>query len=722
VTIWAVVRLPHDVTLHVRPSGGGAEVQATETPTRIGRNLYLVVIRSSGVDAGSFNAGASYEYWLSSPGWPGDRTPVWNSPAFAYGGTVPTFSGPPAAVGDLRILHTSCRKPHGYGRDPIAALDVQLDAPTSRARPHLLLLTGDQIYADDVAAPLVPRIRRIAQDLVDIDEEAFFGATRIEGRQQSTLDFHLSSDAGANHLWTLSEFYAMYLLAWSDVLWPPALPTWADVDQANDLPQGHSLSEEKWNDLRGRLDTFRSGLQRVRRVLANTPTLMLFDDHEITDDWNLDHPWVTGLYANPRGRRVVTNGLLAYALFQHWGNRPDRFTTAGTPEEAVKNAITWMDPNTSPDTDPTRLALGIPTAIAPPPTQLRDLTSPNAIRYDVRITPDDGWPVQILLLDERSARGYESPAPGRGSRISSAALDVMVPAPDAAVPADTPTVVVAPAPVVGLRLVEHYLQPAAALIPGDSVAKYDVESWAAFGPTLEKLLDRLSAWKRLVILSGDVHYGYVRRLVYNKGGQQSVAAQFTASAAKNADVLTMTLHLAGDVLLRVGLERTRTFAGFRNLPAAQRNKLVSPPNGALPWDDVTDVLLGRVLRAGAEQPSVFSQEVATTYGFPAPDFTYRTEPFDDESLPTDASDLAAIQAVGGLASGGWDPAVSYQIVRGLAASDRNRIGHIFFGLPQVCWVTFNAAGTETTGEYLMAAGEEGSDRVTETVTITVPLT
>jgi hypothetical protein len=725
VAVWIAVRLPQDVTFHVRRSGAPAtEAQVTVTPARIGRNLYIAVVEAGGVDAGSFAPGTTYEYWLSSPAWPAGATPDWSSATFSYGTPTPTFEGPPAAVDDLRIVHSSCRKPHGRGRDALAVLDAQLDAPTRRARPHLLLLTGDQLYADDVAAPIVPRLRRVAQDVIDLDELAFFGgAVPIQGRQEPTLGFGLTSDAAANHLWSFAEFCAMYLLAWSDVLWPQALPAWAEVDPNTDLAAEHGLDEASWTDLAARLGSFRAALPRARRVLANVPTLMIFDDHEITDDWNLDHSWAAAVYGDAQGRRVVTNGLLAYNVFQHWGNVPGRFATAGTPEATILGDALWVDAATAHDTAAVRTALGIPAAVGAPPTELRDLTDASAVRYDLRLTPADGWPVQILILDERTARGYQTATPGRGSRIGTNALDEMIPVPDANVPAATTTVAVAPAPIIGFALVEHMLQPAAALLPGGA-AGYDVESWTAFGATFEQLLDLLSAWQQIIVLSGDVHYGYVHRLVYEKGGQQSVAAQTTTSAAKNADTLTLALHLLGDLMMRLGVERTRSFDGFRNLTAAQRNALASPPpaGSSLPWDDLVDVLLGRVLREGREHPAVFSHEVADSYGFASPDFSYRNEPIDDESLPTDPVDLAAVQAAGALGTpAGWDAAVSAQIVRGLAASDRNRIGRVLCGLPQVCWVTFDQGVPEAQVEYTMAGGELAADLLTETTRMTAPL-
>ena len=37
----------------------------------------------------------------------------------------------------------------------------------------------------------------------------------------------------------------------------------------------------------------------VRSLLAHLPTFLMFDDHEVTDDWNFDATWVRMLH-NPR--------------------------------------------------------------------------------------------------------------------------------------------------------------------------------------------------------------------------------------------------------------------------------------------------------------------------------------------------------------------------------------------------------------------------------------
>src|SRR4029450_14059731 len=70
------------------------------------------------------------------------------------------------------------------------------------------------------------------------------------------------------------------------------------------------------------LTEFRRTLPKVRRALANTPTYMIFDYHEITDDWYLNPIWRDRVLTNPLGRTIIRNGMLAYALFQGWGNDP----------------------------------------------------------------------------------------------------------------------------------------------------------------------------------------------------------------------------------------------------------------------------------------------------------------------------------------------------------------------------------------------------------------
>lgn len=724
VSVWVALSRGSDVTLHVRLAGQPAteEVTATATPTRVGSDLWLAVLSGGAPAGGTFAAGTLYEYRLSSAGWPAE--PAWGDLAIGTG--LPAFPGPPTGIDELVVLHTSCRKPHGGGLDGLAlAADVVAERVASGvagARPHLLVMSGDQIYADEVAGPLAPRVRRLATDLVGIDETAVFGPPPpINGRQSPSEGFGLTSSAASNHLWTLGEFLASYLLYWSDALWPATVPPWSAVDPAVDLPpglDGDALAEAEaaWTEQAAALERFRAGLTGVRRVLATVPSLMVLDDHEVTDDLNLDFAWASTVYAHPAGSRVVANGLLAYALCQHWGNVPQRFATAGTPEAQVLAAAAFA--GASPDTPALRQLLGVPAPPAPPPSPLRTL-GPGSLRYEFEVGPSDGWPVRVIGLDERTVREFlrvDRPA----ARIAMAALATALPGPPAGGSAAA-TLVVAPSPVLGTHIVEHVIQPAASLLPGGSVYT-DFESWLAATANHQELLRRLAAYAPVVLLGGDVHYSTTVALRYERGGATTVGAGITSSAAKNADAKTMALHLFGDLAMRLGIERTRRFAGFAALTPAQRAALAGPPPAGtvLPYDDLVDVLLGRVLRAGQETPALLSQEVATAYGLGAGDWRYEAEPVDDERLPP-AGPLLTDMAGAPVPWDGWDPSKSFAMLRALRASDLHRIGRVFDGLPQTSLLSFGSGPLELHHVLLSPVGEDPAGPLRHTTETSVEL-
>ena len=55
---------------------------------------------------------------------------------------------------------------------------------------------------------------------------------------------------------------------------------------------------------------------------------MIFDDHDVTDDWNLGRAWRDRVFTAPLGRRIIMSALVAYVVFQDWGNDPKRYHEA----------------------------------------------------------------------------------------------------------------------------------------------------------------------------------------------------------------------------------------------------------------------------------------------------------------------------------------------------------------------------------------------------------
>ena len=695
VSVWVACVAPDAITFTVRRRGAGgpAPTSVTTQPTRLGANLWMTVL-TAGAPGGAFEAGRIYEYELTAA-WEATRGTIPWGDLSLPGATRPTFLAPPANAADLVVYHTSCRKPHGGGRDGLSLALVDMATRFAAApapQPHLLVMSGDQIYADEVGHPLMPRVLRVAQDLIGVDERNVFGATpAIGGRGPGTRALGYTG-ATANQLWSYGEFMAMYLLAWSPVLWPASLlefptnpPLVPDVDP--------DVSKESWDEDRDNVGLFRAVLPQVRRVLANVPSLMIFDDHEITDDWNIDLPWVNTVYAKDGGRRAVTNGVLAYFLCQHWGNRPAAFTTANSPELQALAAI-----STAASASPARSAattcaplLGIPSGALPsaPPAQvLRDLGAPGAIRYDHGLGPEDGWPVRILLMDERTAREYPR-NDSRGARISRAGLDVQLPPPPAPVPF---TILVAAAPVLGSDLVENVLQPLFQLIRPETGARFaDYESWSGVTANHQDLLARLAAHHPVVLLSGDVHYGFTSKLTRTEGGVTTRTAQLTASAAKNLEAKNTAISMFSELAMRLGLERARETSGFAQLSNADRTKLLSAPaaGSTLAWDDARDVLLGRVARDGVSAPTAIPTPVAEAYGLAAPGWTYTVEPVDD---PMHDYAAPAVDEPWP----GWDPAKSLRMTEALQDADLERLARMFVGLGQFAAISFRLAGSSLT--------------------------
>src|SRR5690606_13090944 len=87
--------------------------------------------------------------------------------------------------------------------------------------------------------------------------------------------------------------------------------------------ESHALFEQEL----GRIEALIADLPAVRRVLAHLPVAMIFDDHDVTDDWNLSREWEEIAYGHPFSRRVIGNALVAYLVNQGWGNRPEAFDT-----------------------------------------------------------------------------------------------------------------------------------------------------------------------------------------------------------------------------------------------------------------------------------------------------------------------------------------------------------------------------------------------------------
>ncbi|HJQ35112.1 MAG TPA: hypothetical protein VJ866_23380 [Pyrinomonadaceae bacterium] len=496
---------------------------------------------------------------ISRPGQPYDPLTL-GYEARALG--LPTFSLPPPVLNQLRILHGSCRKPHADGFDALVATDVMIEFDHSRPddRPHQLFLTGDQIYADDVARPLLREIVEAAPVLFGFQETLPGNppADQLRPGARATLVnrvARMTTEEGDSHLLTFGEFACMYLYAWSDVLWPDPLP---DSDRPAELDY-----TSRYYGQRVHLQNFRNALARVRRALANVPTYMILDDHEVTDDWYINRRWCRDVLGSPLGRRVIINGLHAYALFQGWGNKPEDFREPASGSraspgysllalsESLYGALSSRD-TAAAETTREGLAriLAVPRASAFSNRLPRDPRPDDELHWHYVVR---GPAHEVFVLDLRTWRTYPGGLLDPPTAISPAGIDVQLATP---APADAPvplvTLVVASVPWMNVPRIEA-IQAQYSTATADPFAR-DFEAPGAERNGFELLLAGLAARIRVnpvaggpgegivVMLSGDVHYGYSMRICYETlrplghrgaGHSRMTLAQLTSSACKN---------------------------------------------------------------------------------------------------------------------------------------------------------------------------------------------
>jgi hypothetical protein len=571
VTVWIALKEERKVTLRIftgdsQGEGTGQQQLGTANTRPLGRSLHVTAITSTGTPL-TWGTRYSYQLFFGPRGDEGVPVPA-DGPhlftpdyvaattaaaqsALLYSGagvpTLPSFILPPADLAMLRLIHASWRKPHGEGRDALQALDhILAESFAGRGiRPHQLFLTGDQIYADGVADAMLKMLTDAGNTLLGWPKEetlpiagpANTPSKLVAGSRAPTARDQGGLNSGydmKSHLFSLGEFYAMYLFAWSDVLWParddiPRFenPTWPKARPITDLMTEYETERQ-------RLAVYRDGLVAVRRTLANIATYMIFDDHEITDDWYISFARASRVLNAPLGKRVIQNGLAAYAVFQGWGNTPDRFKATQPGDHLLTALGQWDGTETHPVAAEIARRAAVPTL---EPAAQRLVRPTGALDYHyVVVCPKH----QVFVLDTRTHRtfpGRSDDAPALLDRQGlTAQLDPAcqrVPAPDP----DGILIVISPGPAVDVPFAEWGKG-----IPDPETG--DRELWgfqpAAFEGLLASLARRCS---RVVILSGDVHYGFVVRLEYwadsPYGGtgqaRDAVVAQLTSSALKNQD-------------------------------------------------------------------------------------------------------------------------------------------------------------------------------------------
>ncbi len=79
-------------------------------------------------------------------------------------------------------------------------------------------------------------------------------------------------------------------------------------EEVADFEEYTRLYRESWSD------------PDIRWLLATVPTAMIFDDHDVNDDWNISASWVAEMRDEPWWDERITGAFMSYWLYQHLGN------------------------------------------------------------------------------------------------------------------------------------------------------------------------------------------------------------------------------------------------------------------------------------------------------------------------------------------------------------------------------------------------------------------
>ena len=309
--------------------------------TQIGENLFVYLLEARCRDGESFPQDEFLTYQVVSE--EQGNASVFDESELAY----PGFNRPSFYISKNlgSLFHGSCRKPHGaeQAEDALyqAHKTLQENSEDRAKRPPVLMLTGDQIYADDVAIALLSLLRKKARELMGkteqlpvekINEKGVFTKEFIDpdnielnAREKLLKDYKTGFTSGnaENHLLTLGEYVAMYIYMFGNVKGWRAEQNWQTLRAEGVYDEDDA--REKFDEQSESLNVFEKTLPDIRRLLANIATYMIFDDHDVTDDWNLTNSWYDNVRDSRLGRRVVSNALASYWAFQGIGNDPDHF-------------------------------------------------------------------------------------------------------------------------------------------------------------------------------------------------------------------------------------------------------------------------------------------------------------------------------------------------------------------------------------------------------------
>jgi PhoD-like phosphatase len=263
----------------------------------------------------------------------------------------------------------------------------------------------------------------------------------------------------------------------------------------------------------------------IRWLLSTVPSAMIFDDHEVSDDWNISESWLEEARAKPWWNAQIIGAHASYWVYQHLGNLSPEEHGASKLFEQVRN---------SDDAWPLLREFAY-----------RVHRTSGGTRWSFH---RDFGNVRLIMMDSRGGRVLEE-----GSR-SMVDADEWAWIEDRATGDFDHLLLGTSLPVLlgpGMHYLQAWNEAICAGVWGEGTKRWgerlrrlqDLDQWASFHGSfvaLTELIQRAAAGERghppasITILSGDVHHGYLAEAKFRGDNVQSPVYQAVCSPLRNA--------------------------------------------------------------------------------------------------------------------------------------------------------------------------------------------
>ncbi len=288
----------------------------------------------------------------------------------------------------------------------------------------------------------------------------------------------------------------------------------APLDEVADFEEYTRLYRSAW------------GEPTIRWLLSTVSSSMVFDDHDMHDDWNISKSWVQDMRKKPWWQDRIIGGYMSYWIYQHIGNLSPRELA----EEQTYQAVLGAEGD----------ATAILRRFAEQAEREQEGTRWSTYR-DIGRT-------RVILMDSRGGRVLED---DRRSIFDDEEWDWIV---ERASGDFDHLVIGSSLPFLlghGMHYLEAWNEAVCDGAWGDRAAKLgervrrglDLEHWAAFGMSFErltKLLGEVGSGQRgeppasIVLLGGDVHHAYLAEVAFPRSARVTSAVyQAVCSPMRN---------------------------------------------------------------------------------------------------------------------------------------------------------------------------------------------